>query len=270
MLQLSEIWIYPIKSLAGICLEQSNVTLRGLEHDRRWMLVDENGIFISQRECSQLALFQPKIEKDCIEITHSDALNGSVQFSLSQKNNNAKFNVVVWEDTVEAIEVDAEISTWFSQILGFPVRLVFMPEESLRKVDSNYAVSADDIISFSDGFPFLIIGQASLDDLNFRLENPITMRRFRPNFVFTGGIAYEEENWKEFTIGNQTFYGVKPSGRCLITTVNPDNGKFSGKEPLLTLSKYKTVGNKVIFGQNVITKQEGFLKVGNVVSILNS
>lgn len=268
MLQLSEIWIYPIKSLSGIRLEQSNVTLRGLEHDRRWMLVDENGVFISQREHPELALFQPKIINDELCISHADVSNGSVRFSLSQKNNNSKFKVVVWEDTVEALEVDAEISAWFSSILGFAVRLVFMPEESHRKVDPDYAVSPNDITSFSDGFPYLIIGQSSLDDLNSRLAVPVSIERFRPNFVFTGGTAYEEEAWNEFVIGNQTFYGVKPSGRCIMTTVNPELGSFAGKEPLYTLSKYRKVGSKVLFGQNVIAKQEGILKVGDEIVIL--
>ncbi|WPR72760.1 MOSC N-terminal beta barrel domain-containing protein [Flavobacterium sp. NG2] len=267
MLQLSEIWIYPVKSLGGIALSHAKVTLRGLEYDRRWMLVDEKGTFITQREYPELALFQPSIENDSLVICHRDSAKGSVRFSLSQKNNSPKMEVTVWEDIVAAQEVDSDISAWFSQILGFTVRLVFMSEESHRKVDANYAVSSEDITSFSDGFPFLIIGQASLDDLNARLENPISIQRFRPNFVFTGGSAYEEENWTEFTIDNHTFYGVKPSGRCVITTVDFEKGIFSGKEPLFTLSKYKKVGKKVIFGQNVIAKQEGYLSIGVSIDV---
>ncbi len=267
MLQLSEIWIYPVKSLAGIRLSASKVTQRGLEFDRRWMLVDENGIFISQREHPELALFQPKIINDELHISHANLLQGDVCFSLSQKNNTLPFEVMIWEDNVKAVEVDAKISAWFSGILGFSVRLVFMPENSYRQVDRNYEVSPNDITSFSDGFPFLIIGQASLDDLNSRLDNTITMKRFRPNFVFTGGEAYEEEIWKEFTIGSLVFYGVKPSGRCVVTTINPELGKFAGKEPLRTLSKYKKVGEKVIFGQNLIAQKEGDLVVGAIISL---
>ncbi|GIZ10348.1 MOSC domain-containing protein [Flavobacterium sp. UMI-01] len=268
MLQLSEIWIYPVKSLGGIALSHAKVTLRGLEYDRRWMLVDEKGTFITQREYPELALFQPSIANDSLVICHRDAIKGSVRFSLSQKNNSPKIEVLVWEDTVKAVEVDTAISAWFSRILGFGVRLVFMPEESHRKVDANYAVSSEDITSFSDGFPFLIIGQASLDDLNARLENPISIQRFRPNFVFTGGSAYEEENWTEFTIDNHTFYGVKPCGRCVVTTVDFEKGIFSGKEPLFTLSKYKKVGKKVIFGQNAITPKEGILQLGDEISVI--
>lgn len=268
MLQLSEIWIYPVKSLAGIRLPASKVTQRGLEFDRRWMLVDENGVFISQREYPKLALFQPEIENDIMRISHAETSKGSVHFSILQKSNNETLEVMVWEDSVAAVEVDVEISAWFSVILGFNVRLVFMPEESHRKVDPDYAVSPNDITSFSDGFPYLIIGQSSLDDLNSRLSNPITMRRFRPNFVFSVAKAYEEESWQEFTIGSLSFFGVKPSGRCIMTTVNPELGSFAGKEPLYTLSKYRKVGNKVLFGQNVIAKQEGNLKVGDEIVIL--
>ena len=266
-MQLSEIWIYPIKSLGGICLEQSIVTHRGLEHDRRWMLVDQKGVFLSQREYPELALFQPSIQGEWLTISHQETGRGTVQFSLSQKINADLIDVMVWEDGLKAQEVSPEISAWFSQILGCTVRLVYMPNESLRPVDSDYAISPTNHTSLSDGFPFLIIGQASLDDLNGRLEKTITIKRFRPNFVFTGGLPYEEERWANFSIGTQLFYGVKPSGRCVIITVDPETGKSTGIEPLLTLSTYKKVGNKVIFGQNVIAHQEGMVTVGDLIRV---
>jgi hypothetical protein len=267
MLQLSEIWIYPIKSLAGISLKGSNVTSRGLEFDRRWMLVDDEGVFISQRTYPELALFQTKIEDDFLVVTHANNLESSVKISLSQKNNGYRMNVMIWEDEVEAIVVVESVSQWFSRILGFSVRLVYMPEESHRIVDPDFAITSNDITSLSDGFPFLIIGQSSLDDLNARLEQPVSITRFRPNFVFTGGQEYEEESWKEFSIGNLLFQGVKPSSRCVMITVNPEKGIFYGKEPLFTLSQYKKVGNNVIFGQNVIAKDKGLLQVGDFISI---
>jgi uncharacterized protein YcbX len=269
MLQLSEIWIYPVKSLGGIRLHQSNVTHRGLEHDRRWMLVDDKGMFLSQRENPELALFQTEIEGDSLIISHREKTTEKVKAALNPTPNTDADNIetVVWDDSVAAYEVDKTVSNWFSKILGYSVRLVYMPEESHRKVDPDYAVTEDDINSFSDGFPFLIIGQSSLDDLNSRLKEPVPMKRFRPNFVFIGGEAYEEEVWREFTIGNLPFYGVKPCGRCVMTTVDPEKGIVAGKEPLLTLSKYKKVGNNVIFGQNVIAKQEGSISVGDVVAV---
>lgn len=267
-MQLSEIWIYPVKSLGGIALQQSKVTDRGLEHDRRWLLVDENGCFITQREYPKLALFQPEIADNLLKISHK-VVEESIAVSLypSFSETTTRIKVTVWEDVVEAYEMSPEVSEWFSIILGFAVRLVYMPDESLRKVDPDYAVSPENVTSFSDGFPFLIIGQASLDDLNSRMAKVVSIRRFRPNFVFSGGKAYEEETWREFTIGTLSFYGVKPSGRCVMITVDPESGIISGKDPLLTLAKYKNVGNKVIFGQNVIAQQQGSVVVNDVVRV---
>ncbi|UQD55142.1 MOSC domain-containing protein [Flavobacterium sp. K5-23] len=269
MLQLSEIWVYPIKSLGGISLQESNVTHRGLERDRRWMLVDDKGVFLSQRENPELALFETEMEEDFLIISHREKTVEKVKVALYPTANTDTENLdaVVWDDTVAAYEVDKTISNWFSEILGYSVRLVYMPEESHRKVDSDYAVTPEDINSFSDGFPYLIIGQSSLDDLNSRMKEAVPMKRFRPNFVFTGGESYEEETWSEFTIGNLPFYGVKPCGRCVMITVDPEKGIVAGKEPLLTLSKYKRVGNNVIFGQNLIAKQEGSVSIGDVVAV---
>jgi uncharacterized protein YcbX len=269
MLQLSEIWVYPVKSLGGIRLQESNVTHRGLEHDRRWMLVDDQGVFLSQRENPELALFETEMEGGFLIIGHREKKAEKVKVALypAASPDADNLDAVVWDDTVATYEVDKTISNWFSEILGYSVRLVYMPEESHRKVNPDYAVTPEDISSFADGFPYLIIGQSSLDDLNSRMKEAVPMKRFRPNFVFTGGEAYEEETWSEFTIGNLPFYGVKPCARCVMITVDPEKGIVAGKEPLLTLSKYKKVGNNVIFGQNLIAKQEGSVGVGNSITV---
>lgn len=270
MLQLSEIWIYPVKSLGGIKLQKAQVTDRGLEHDRRWLLVDENGMFLTQREYPELALFQTEIREDFLFITHKLKLE-TIKILLYQSFSEAdkKIAVTVWEDLVQAYEVNPLVSDWFSQLLEFPVRLVYMPEESHRKVDADYAVTGEDITSFSDGYPFLLIGQSSLDDLNSRMKEVLPMNRFRPNFVFSGGEAYEEDYWHKFTIGGLSFFGVKPSGRCVITTIDQELGVKSGKEPLFTLSTYRKVGDKVLFGQNVIGTQKGSLSIGDEVKVLS-
>lgn len=266
MLQLSELWIYPIKSLGGISLTQAQVTDRGLEHDRRWLLVDENGTFLSQREHSILALFQPEMRTSGMVITYRKT-GSFIEVPLHYTKDQALFTVTVWDDSIQAFEVDAAISAWFSQILGFSARLVYMPHDSHRKVDADYAISPSDITSFSDAYPFLIIGQSSLDDLNTRLKNPITMNRFRPNFVFTGGEPYEEDTWIQFNIGALLFYGVKPCGRCVMTTIDQEKGIVSGKEPLKTLAKYRMSGNNVLFGQNLIAASLGLVSVGNSITI---
>lgn len=270
MLELSEIWIYPVKSLGGISLQESHVTDRGLELDRRWLLVDESGRFLSQREYSELALFRQEIVGDFLRITHRVHLK-FIDIPLRPVFSEASFKieVTVWEDTIEAFEVNPKTSEWFSKLLGFSVRLVYMPDESERKLDPDYAITGDEITSFSDAYPFLIIGQASLDDLNGRLEVKVPMNRFRPNFVFTNGEAFEEDNWRDFKIGNVPFVGVKPCDRCVMTTVDQEKGVVSGKDPLKTLAQFRNFGNKVLFGQNLIGLGLGTVRVGDSVRILS-
>jgi uncharacterized protein YcbX len=268
MLQLSEIWVYPVKSLGGIQLQESKVTDRGLELDRRWLLVDDDGRFLSQREYPELALFKPEIAGDFLRITHRTSLE-SIDIVVRPvfSDDEPKVKVTVWDDAIEAFEVSAASTDWFTRLLGFSVRLVYMPDESERKLDPDYAITGAENNSFSDAYPFLIIGQASLDDLNSRMEKPVPMNRFRPNFVFTNGEAFEEDSWREFSIGNVSFVGVKPCDRCVMTTVDPEKGIISGKDPLKTLAKYRNFGNKVLFGQNVIGLGLGTVSVGDTVLV---
>jgi len=268
MLELSEIWIYPVKSLGGISLQEAQVTDRGLELDRRWLLVDDSGRFLSQREYPELALFRPEIVDGFLKITHRVNLE-SIDIELHPVflDANCKMEVTVWDDTIDAFEVSPNTSKWFSKFLGFSVRLVYMPDESERRLDPNYAITGDEINSFSDAYPFLIIGQASLDDLNGRLEVAVPMNRFRPNFVFANGEAFEEDSWRDFKIGNVSFVGVKPCDRCVMTTVDQEKGVISGKDPLKTLAKYRNFGNKVLFGQNVIGLGLGTVAVGDAVRV---
>ncbi|TRX38683.1 MOSC domain-containing protein [Flavobacterium sp. ZT3R18] len=274
MLQLSEIWVYPVKSLGGIQLQESKVTDRGLELDRRWLLVDDNGRFLSQREHPELALFKPEIAGDFLRITHRTHLE-SIDIPLRPvfSDTMAKIKVTVWDDTIDAFEVSQGATDWFTKQLGVSVRLVYMPQESERKLSrslgTDYAITGAEINSFSDGYPFLIIGQSSLEDLNGRLEVKIPMNRFRPNFVFTNGDPFEEDTWREFSIGNVSFVGVKPCDRCVMTTVDQEKGVVSGKDPLKTLAKYRNFGNKVLFGQNVIGLGLGSVSVGDAVSVLS-
>jgi len=271
MLKLSEIYIYPVKSLGGIRLQTANITTRGLENDRRFMLVDENGRFLSQREHPQLAIFKTEIEAESLKITNKkngSTLKISLQYSLNHEITQS-LNVQIWDDETSAIEISSEATNWFTEALGIPARLVYMPEESHRKTDAQYSLTGEEITSFSDGYPILIIGQSSLNDLNNRLENPVNINRFRPNFVFTDGEPFEEDAWHEFTVGNVRFFGVKPCARCIMTTIDQETGEKKGKEPLLTLNKYRKAGNKILFGQNVLISQLGTVSVGDDVTILS-
>ena len=268
MLKLSEIYIYPVKSLGGIHLDVANITTRGLENDRRFMLIDEKGRFMSQREHPQLAIFQTKIEDTFLKVAHKKT-GQILSINLSSNSQLTPLSVTIWDDETSAIEVSNDASLWFTQILEIPTRLVYMPEESQRKTDPQYSLTGEEITSFSDGYPILIIGQSSLNDLNNRLANPVNINRFRPNFVFTDGEPFEEDNWHEFAVGNIRFFGVKPCARCIMTTIDQETGEKKGKEPLLTLNKYRKAGNRILFGQNVLISQLGTVSVGDDVTVIS-
>jgi uncharacterized protein YcbX len=264
-MQISELYIYPVKSLAGISRDEVKITDRGFEHDRRWMLVDEFGRFITQREHPKLCLLGIQIIGDQLNVFDKQQ-ERSIQFPLFI-NQGHSLQVSIWDDSCEAIFQDSPVHDWFSSFLGKNLRLVYMPDNTHREIDRKYAVDKD-INSFSDGYPILIIGQSSLDDLNQRLDSPVGMNRFRPNLVYTGGKPFEEDTFKKFQIGDQVFHGVKPCARCILTTVDPDCGQL-GKEPLQTLATFRKTNSKIYVGQNTIaSKSGGHLKLGDHIQVI--
>lgn len=261
-LTLSEIWIYPVKSLGGITLETATVRKKGLQYDRRWMLVDANGVALTQRVHPEMALFKPSIANEQLEIEYRKpgrSVSRAV-VRISSRPSGPAITAEVWGDQVEVHEVDPDISEWFSTLLNINCRLVVFPEKNPRSVDNRYCI-ADEHVSLADAYPFMIIGQKSLDDLNGRLAEAVPMNRFRPNFVFTGGNAFAEDTWKDISIGSLRFVTVKKCDRCVLTTVDQETGE-KGIEPLKTLSGYRKTGNKVYFGQNMVALEEGTLSVG--------
>ena len=267
---LSEINIYPIKSLRGISLETAEIDDRGLVNDRRWMLVDENDKFVTQRVLPRLALINVSLEEGCLTVD-CDGF-GTQRIDLLPTNAVSR-PVTIFDSIVEAEIYAGEVNEWFSDVLGTKLRLVRMPQTSRRSVSSDYRKRASDIVSFADGYPFLLIGEASLTDLNQRLDAPVEMKRFRPNFVVKGSEPYEEDRWKEFRIGKNIFYGVKLKGRCVVTTVDPAKGVFDGKDPLKTLAKYRTgtLNGKrnAFFGQTLIAEAAaGTVSVGDSVEVV--
>jgi len=263
-LWLSEIWVYPIKSLGGIRITQARVMEKGLENDRRWMLVDENGVFMTQRILPSLALFRLSIENGELRISHS-LKSTTHRISLKPLLLNKEEEVIIWNDTVKAVEVNPETSAWFSEALEIKCRLVYFPEQNSRAVDKNFSVN-NEHVSLADAYPFLIIGQASLDHLNSKLEVPIPMNRFRPNFIFTGGEPHEEDRWRNFTIGINHFVGVKPCARCAIPTINQDTAE-KGIEPSRTLALYRKKDNNILFGQNLVSVDHQTVKEGDLITI---
>jgi uncharacterized protein YcbX len=242
---VSEIWIYPVKSLGGIRLRSSKVKPKGLEYDRRWMLIDEKNSFMTQRVYPQMALFKLYFESGGFNISYRGQL-----IDLSFEPGNDLISARIWNDTVDVYEVSRRHSDWFSKNIGINCRLVSFPENNPRPVEPGFSINNDQL-SLADAYPLLIIGQSSLDDLNGRLRKPLPMNRFRPNIVFTGGKAYEEDDWRNSKIGKNRFACVKSCSRCSVTTVNQDTGQ-KGIEPLATLATYRRRDNNVYFGQNLI------------------
>lgn len=267
MYHLSAIYIYPVKSLGGIPLREATAEIRGLAHDRRWMLTDENGVFLTQRELPEMALLQPSIENGHLVIRHRNKPMEPLTISLAPASYGEALTVSVWDDTCVAVHVSDVADAWFQEALNAPCCLVYMPDNSIRAIDPDYAQPGD-FVSFADGYPFLIIGESSMAYLNEKLEIPLSIRQFRPNFVFSGNAPHEEDEWKNFSIGSVRFRGTKPCGRCQIPTIDQETS-IQGKEPSATLAKYRRFGHKINFGMNVcLDGAPGVVRVGEELVVL--
>jgi uncharacterized protein YcbX len=267
MLQISRLFVYPIKSLGGISVDSALLTDRGFQYDRRWMLINEQNQFMTQRDYPQMALVQTGITADGISLFHTNDIHERMIIPFWVPSTNP-ITVQVWNDLCDAVLVSKEIDKWLSDHLQVYCRLVFMPDESLRKVDPKYAVQENNITNFADGYPIMLLSQSSLDDLNSRLEKPLPMNRFRPNIVIAGANPYEEDEMEHFVIRGINFYGVKPCARCVITTINQDSLE-RGKEPLRTLAGYRSKDNKIFFGNNILYNNGGVsLKMGDRIDII--
>lgn len=262
---LSDIYIYPVKSLAGIRVENWEVVETGLKYDRQWMLIDQQGQFLSQRRLPKMALIQTRLTESELILSAPDFAD--LHLSLEPKDG-AIISSTVWKDCCDARHVSNDADAWFSDVLQMPCTLVYLPTETKRGVDLNYANEADQV-AFSDGFPFLIVSENSLNSLNAQLEIPVEMARFRPNLVISGCEAYAEDFWREIQIGNIDFRLPKPCSRCSVPAINPNTAEV-GKEPLTTLNRLRKANGKIYFGQNALHNSCGVLKIGEAVSVKRS
>lgn len=260
MYSVSGLFIYPIKSLGGISLPQVSLCTTGFEYDRRWMLVDEHNGFLSQRNFPQMALCKVNMGEDGFSI-HYQNQELRIPFVATKGE---LIKVKIWGDEVMAYKAEEECNNWFSHIFNQKIKLVYLPNQSQRQIDLRYA-QQNESVSFADGYPILAIGEASLELLNSKLTEALPMNRFRPNLVFTGGLPHDEDTWQSFTIHGIRLLGVKPCGRCTVTTINQQTAE-KGVEPLKTLSTYRLKENKILFGQNVIAKTLGTIRVGDVIT----
>lgn len=265
LLSLSDIIIYPIKSLMGVTLNQAKVELQGIKDDRLMMLVDDNNLFITQRKYPQLALINLSVIQSNIHLT----INGRELLIINSDSFEDKFEPVkIWKDQCHAQMANDKINQWFSDYLNQAVKLVRYDHKQPRQSDQNYS-SSHDIVSFADGFPLLVISDASLIELNRRLEYSVSMSQFRPNLTVKGGHAYQEDSWKKIKIGEVIFDAVKRCDRCILTTIDPKNGiKSSSRDPLKTLQSYRQENGKTYFGMNLIARNLGVISVADKIEIL--
>ena len=263
MYRLREVYRYPVKSTRGEALQEAVVEPRGLRGDRRWMIVDGAGRFVSQRSHPVLARVTATLDGPDLRL----AIDGDGACVLRRAEAAEPVRVGIWDDEVDALHLPAA-DAWLSDLLGLPVRLVRMPETSRRPVDTRYAPDGH-TVSFADGYPVLLIGTASLDDLNARLATPITMRRFRPNLVVATTQPFDEDGWRYVRIGTVELEIVKPCARCQVVTLDPWTGA-GGKEPLRTLATYRKREGKVLFGQNAIVRRAGRVCVDDLVEVAPS
>lgn len=296
-MKISEINIYPIKSLRGIALSEALIEKRGLGHDRRWMLTDPHGMFFTQREVPRLATIRVAVTNDGLQVTDGSGNTLSVPLETASQQLQ---NVVVWQSKVEAEVCEPAVNDWFSDVLGRECQLVRMPDNSDRHVNERFD-SGGDIVSFADGYPLLLTNEASLRELNQRIKTNagvhvrdnetsadsnvrVPMNRFRPNVVIAGAEPFAEDRWAKIRIGEAVFRVVKPCARCVTTTVDQAEGEFAGKEPLRTLATFRRgrdvypdeysgfgfEGNEVLFAVNLIPETPGVkIRIGEPLEVLD-
>jgi uncharacterized protein YcbX len=265
---LSALHIYPVKGLKGIDLAAAQCTDRGLEHDRRWMVVDAGGGFLTQREHPRMATVWTAISDATLELSAPDV--SSVEVPLDAPSS-SRMQVRVWNSVCDAVPVSRHADAWLSDYLGLPSRLVYMPETTRRASNPQYA-GPDQWVGFADGYAYLLASEGSLAELNGRLARKnhptVPMNRFRPNLVIAGAEAFAEDGWREIRIGEVVLRAAKPCGRCQVTTTDQASGEVRGPEPLATLSSYRDSKEfGVMFGMNLATVKTGRVAVGDTVTV---
>ena len=267
-MHVGELYVYPVKSLRGIALDRVSLDERGVRHDRRWMVVDDDDVFITQREAPRMALVDVALGPDALLLRAP----GTEPLRVPLEGEGPAAHVRIWRDTVDSVRVSPEADAWLSAFLERPCRLVHMPDSSRRVVNPQW-VERERIVGFADGYPLMLIGAGSLEDLNQRLVArggaPVPMRRFRPNIVVADSAPFAEDRWLHVRIGSIDVDIVKPCERCTITTVDIATGE-KGVEPLRTLSTYRKVGSNVLFGQNAVHRRAGSIAVGDPVAVVVS
>jgi uncharacterized protein YcbX len=254
-----------LKSAQGIALREMPLDDRGPAGDRRWMLVDPAGVMLSQRDLPRMALIQ--VTRGSPDLLCTAPGMRPLRVPRPVPGSTPRISAQLFDDAVDVQLADDQAHAWFAQYLGVPCRLVYQPDDAFRQVNRIYAAQGVGV-SLADGFPLLLIGQSSLDDLNRRLEHPVEMRRFRPNLVVAGSEAFAEDGWSQIRVGKVEFALAKACVRCSIPAVDPETAEI-GKEPIRTLATYRRRGSDVFFGWNIVPGAPGTIRVGDPVTVLS-
>lgn len=262
-MQVTQLFVHPVKSLGGMAVSECAIDRFGPRWDRRWLVVDRNGRFLTQRQFARMALVSVTLEQDIVTLRAHG--HDQVQFAAADFCGR-DMNVQVWRDQCLARRGPPELDRWLSDFLQTDCHLVFMPDSTRRLVDPDYA-QQQETVSFADGFPLLLATESSLQAINAALDVPIGMGRFRPNLVLDGAAAFAEDNWRRIRVGTLDFRVVKPCSRCAIPTIDP---RTAQKQPEVfkVLKAQRSRDGEVYFGQNLIPVGTGSVRVGDAVQVL--
>ena len=265
------IYRYPVKSCRGEWLPAACVEPWGLAGDRRWMIVDDDGLVLTARERPPLLLVTPVVEPDAIRLTAPGLPELTVSIPSVRRDRDL-VPVVVWDSKLVATPTGEEVGNWLSAVAGEPVRLVYLDDPTRRRTNPAYSRDTDRV-SFADGYPLLLTSTGSLDELNRWLtgdgERAVPMTRFRPSAVVAGAPPWAEDRWRRVRVGSVVMRVVKPCGRCVVTTIDQITGE-RGSQPLKMLGRHRNIGRQLVFGQNLIPDSGGVIRVGDQVEILSS
>jgi uncharacterized protein YcbX len=258
---VEQIFIYPVKSLGPVQTQKAYAERTGFKYDRQWMLVDADHQFVTQRSIPLLSQFGCDITGDVLSISFQDNIL-NVPLTLSD---GTEITTKVWDDMCVTKSVGREADEWFSDLLSQKLKLVRLKDNKSRQ-HTNSQTSETLDVSLADGYPYLVLGQGSLNHLNDQLNTPVSVLRFRPNIVVADAYPHAEDSWKDIRAGHAVFQNVKPCARCQVIQIDPKTSVVSA-EPTKTLSAYRKQGNKILFGSLYTCLSEGWVSVGDHLHI---
>lgn len=267
MITVSSLHLYPVKSCRAMELTEMELDDRGAKEDRRWMIVDGEGVFQTQREHPRLALVVVELTGRGITLSAPNQSSIEIERPVDPGSD---FVTQVWGDDARVRPAAPAANEWISEYLHVPARLVHLPDDAVRVMRDEYrrGIEGPRRVPLSDSAPILITNRASIEDLNTRLTTPLLMNRFRPNIVVSGIPPFAEDDWRTIRIGDVTFEVAKPCARCATTTVDQATAA-RGVEPLRTLATFRRKGSLVMFGQNIVHLAPGLLRVGDAVHVIH-